>query len=66
MGYALFPDDVSEASELCELADVRMYRDKRTGHGAFNREAATPRQSESLPPVTQETTTDEGFSGPGL
>jgi diguanylate cyclase (GGDEF)-like protein len=30
VGYALFPDDVSDADELCELADVRMYKDKRT------------------------------------
>ncbi len=30
VGYALFPDDVSDATELCELADVRMYKDKRT------------------------------------
>jgi diguanylate cyclase (GGDEF)-like protein len=29
VGYALYPDDVSEATELCELADVRMYKDKR-------------------------------------
>jgi diguanylate cyclase (GGDEF)-like protein len=30
VGYAVFPDDVTDASELCELADVRMYKDKRT------------------------------------
>ena len=29
VGYALYPDDVSSAAELCELADVRMYKDKR-------------------------------------
>ena len=33
VGYALFPNDVSTATELSELADVRMYRDKRE-HGA--------------------------------
>jgi diguanylate cyclase (GGDEF)-like protein len=31
VGYALFPDDVAEAEELCELADIRMYKDKRMG-----------------------------------
>jgi diguanylate cyclase (GGDEF)-like protein len=30
VGYAVFPDDVSDPGELCELADVRMYKDKRT------------------------------------
>ena len=35
VGYALFPDDVSDATELCELADVRMYKDKRTTSGTF-------------------------------
>jgi diguanylate cyclase (GGDEF)-like protein len=30
IGYAIYPDDVSSAAELCELADVRMYKDKRT------------------------------------
>jgi diguanylate cyclase (GGDEF)-like protein len=34
VGYALYPDDVSEAVELCELADVRMYKDKRTNRAA--------------------------------
>jgi diguanylate cyclase (GGDEF)-like protein len=29
IGYALYPNDVSDGVELCELADVRMYRDKR-------------------------------------
>ncbi len=29
VGYALYPDDVSSPAELCELADVRMYKDKR-------------------------------------
>jgi diguanylate cyclase (GGDEF)-like protein len=30
IGWSLFPDDVSNAGELWELADVRMYKDKRT------------------------------------
>jgi diguanylate cyclase (GGDEF)-like protein len=30
VGYAVFPDDVAEPGELCELADIRMYKDKRT------------------------------------
>jgi diguanylate cyclase (GGDEF)-like protein len=29
IGYAIFPNDVSDAAELCDLADVRMYKDKR-------------------------------------
>ena len=29
IGYAIFPNDVADATELCELADVRMYREKR-------------------------------------
>jgi diguanylate cyclase (GGDEF)-like protein len=29
VGFALFPDDVADAAELCDLADVRMYKDKR-------------------------------------
>jgi diguanylate cyclase (GGDEF)-like protein len=30
VGYAIYPDDASAATELCELADIRMYKDKRT------------------------------------
>jgi len=43
VGYALFPDDVSDMTELCELADVRMYKDKRTarvGPSSGNRATA--------------------------
>ena len=29
IGYAIFPDDGIDAEELCDLADVRMYKDKR-------------------------------------
>jgi diguanylate cyclase (GGDEF)-like protein len=29
VGYALYPDDVTDPAELCELADARMYADKR-------------------------------------
>jgi diguanylate cyclase (GGDEF)-like protein len=29
IGYAIFPDDGIDAAELCDLADVRMYKDKR-------------------------------------
>ena len=36
IGYALYPDNVTTADELCELADVRMYEDKRVSRlGAF-------------------------------
>jgi len=36
VGYALYPDDVTDADELCELADVRMYKDKRVNRsGVF-------------------------------
>ena len=30
VGYAVFPADAADATELCELADIRMYKDKRT------------------------------------
>jgi diguanylate cyclase (GGDEF)-like protein len=30
IGFAIFPDDVTDPMELCELADVRMYKEKRT------------------------------------
>ena len=29
VGYALYPNDVTDVAELCDLADIRMYKDKR-------------------------------------
>jgi diguanylate cyclase (GGDEF)-like protein len=29
VGYAIYPDDVTDPAALCELADARMYKDKR-------------------------------------
>ncbi len=37
IGYALCPDDVADPNELCELADVRMYRDKRMSRSALSK-----------------------------
>jgi len=35
VGYALYPDDVTNVDELCELADVRMYKDKRVSRSGM-------------------------------
>ena len=37
IGYALCPDEVSDPTELCELADIRMYKDKRMSRSALSR-----------------------------
>ncbi len=29
IGYAVFPEDVGDVEALCEMADIRMYKDKR-------------------------------------
>jgi diguanylate cyclase (GGDEF)-like protein len=31
VGYALYPDDAADPQELCDLADIRMYKEKRAG-----------------------------------
>ncbi len=37
IGYAICPDEVTDPTELCELADVRMYKDKRMSRSALTR-----------------------------
>ena len=37
IGYAICPDEVTDPTELCELADIRMYKDKRMSRSALHR-----------------------------
>ena len=37
IGYALCPDEAMDPTELCELADIRMYKDKRMSRSALSR-----------------------------
>jgi diguanylate cyclase (GGDEF)-like protein len=37
IGYAICPDEVLDPTELCELADIRMYRDKRMSRSALSK-----------------------------
>ena len=36
IGCAMYPDDVASPDELCELADVRMYKDKRVSRSGVS------------------------------
>lgn len=42
VGYALYPDDGADPEELCELADVRMYKDKRVSRSGVIRFGVNP------------------------